>query len=130
MPKTLPPRSKRDARRGTAFANLITTARLRRRWTNDTLVAESGVSLSTIQRWQSGFATAPNPDQLRAVCTALGIDPREALIALGYLDRDEAAAPAPAIPDPPLSFADALQFAADRQRELDRQHGPLLLQAA
>lgn len=75
----------RGSERGAAFASLIISARRERGWTHDELTTRSGVSRSTLFRWEAGNATAPNPDQLRRVCHALGVDHRHALVALGYL---------------------------------------------
>lgn len=81
-----------DNPRGEAFANLIREGRRAKGWTQDRLVDESGVSRSTVLRWEAGDASRPDPDQVRAVCLALGIDPRRAAVALGYLTSDEVAA--------------------------------------
>jgi transcriptional regulator with XRE-family HTH domain len=81
-----------DNPRGKAFANLIREGRWAKGWTQDRLVEESGVSRSTILRWEKGEASRPDPDQVRAACLALGIDPRRAAVVLGYLTPDEVAA--------------------------------------
>lgn len=81
-----------DNPRGEAFANLIREGRRAKGWTQDRLVEASGVSRSTVLRWEAGDASRPDPDQVRAVCLALGIDPRRAAVALGYLTADEVAA--------------------------------------
>jgi transcriptional regulator with XRE-family HTH domain len=78
-----------DRTRGAAFAALIREARDRKRWTQDRLVEESGLSRSTILRWEGGQVVNPKPDELRAVCTALGINPRRAAVALGYLTDED-----------------------------------------
>lgn len=75
--------------RGAAFAALLREARRERGWTQDTLVEASGVSRSTILRWEGGDASRPDPDQVRAVCLALGIDPLRAAVALGYLTPED-----------------------------------------
>ncbi len=86
-------RPRRDKTRGAAFADLIHDARKRRGWSHDKLAEESGVGRTTIFRWEGGDAQNPTPDQIRAVCAALGIDPKQALLALGYLtDADLAPA--------------------------------------
>lgn len=90
------------------FAALIREAREGRRWSQPDLAKKSGVSRPTIQRYENGKTAAPRPDEFRSVCAALGIDPREAVIALGYVTRDEMGLPAPtAAPalDPPVSRA-------------------------
>lgn len=82
-----------DNPRGEAFANLIRDGRRAKGWTQDRLVEESGVSRSTVLRWEGGDASRPDPDQVRAVCIVLGIDPRRAAVALGYLTPEEIAPP-------------------------------------
>lgn len=84
---------------GIAFATLIRDARRRAGMTQEQLVYESGVSRATIKRWEGGDVGFPRPDQVRSVCHVLGIDPREAAIALGYITREEAGLPP--IPPPP-----------------------------
>ena|SRR5688572_4741738 len=78
--------------RGEAFGKLVRDARLRRRMTQEQLEAATGVSRSTIARWEAGLASTPDPDGVRAVCAALGEDARLAAVALGYLTDDELAA--------------------------------------
>lgn len=80
-----PPRP-RGSHRGTAFAELIAGARRRRGLTQDEVTLRSGVSRSTLNRWEAGDATRPDPDHIRSVCGVLDIDPVAALVALGYLD--------------------------------------------
>lgn len=82
-----------DNPRGEAFANLIRDGRRAKGWTQDRLVEESGVSRSTVLRWEAGDASRPDPDQVRAVFLALGMDPRQAAVALGYLTPEEIAPP-------------------------------------
>lgn len=75
--------------RGKAFAKLIIEGRHRKGWRQEDLVAASGISRRNLSRWENGLAERPDPDQVRAVCLALGIDPRLAAVALGYLSPDE-----------------------------------------
>lgn len=75
--------------RGEAFAALIREGRHNVGLTQDALVERSGVSRSTILRWESGDASRPEPEQVRAVCRALGLDPRRAAVALGYLEPED-----------------------------------------
>ena len=87
--------------RGKAFAELIVEARRRKGWRQDDLVEASGVSRRLITRWEGGDASRPDPDKVRAVCLALGVDPRRAAIALGYLSPEDVG---PAVNQPqPLS---------------------------
>lgn len=79
-----------DPERGQAFARLLVTARKRRGWRQEDLVEKSGVSRRTLTRWEGGDASSVDSQKVRAVCLALGIDPREAAIALGYITEEEA----------------------------------------
>lgn len=91
-----------EADRGRAFADLIRNARKDKGWTQDVLVAESGVTKSTLVRWESGRAERPDPDQVKTLCRTLGLDPRLAAIALGYLDESDLNAPPPRRIDPAI----------------------------
>jgi transcriptional regulator with XRE-family HTH domain len=73
-----------------AFAAFIAAARERKQWTQADLARRSGVSQVAIRRWEAGEETRPDPDQLRAVAQALGVDPRLAAVALGFLAASEA----------------------------------------
>lgn len=86
---------------GERLARLLRNAREDRGWTQDQLVEaardvmrQQGIDAptlgrQTIVRYESGRAARPAPQELRAVCIALGVDPREAAIALGYLTRED-----------------------------------------
>jgi transcriptional regulator with XRE-family HTH domain len=76
--------------RGERFANLIRTARKKVGVSQDDLAQHVGISRSQLIRWEAGRAERPDPLLVRALCLSLGIDPREAAIALGYLTREEA----------------------------------------
>ena len=78
-----------DAIAGQSFADLIAGGRTAKRWSQEDLERESGVSRSTLSRWERGQAGRPEPAHVRAVCRVLGIDPRRAAVALGYLTADE-----------------------------------------
>lgn len=71
------------------FGDLIRTKREAKNWSQDDLANASGVSRGTISRWELGQADSPKPAHVRAVCKALGIDPRQAAVALGILTADE-----------------------------------------
>jgi len=75
--------------RGAAFGALIRDAFTRSGWTQERLVEETGISRSTLSRWMRGHAERPDAEQVRAACLALGIDPRRAAIALGFLTDDD-----------------------------------------
>jgi len=83
---------------GRRFAVLISDARSRAGMTQEQLVDVSGVTRQTIIRYESGRAVNPKPLDVRAVCLALGLHPREAAIALGYCTREEMGAATPSDP--------------------------------
>lgn len=72
-------------RRSEEFAQLIRSGRERAGLTQEALADSVGVHRTTIVRWEGGDATLTDPALVRAVCLELGIDPREAAVALGYL---------------------------------------------
>ncbi len=78
-------------RLGDAFAVLVRRARRDRDWSQRDLASRAGVNRTTIIRFESGAASNPQPEALKAVCAALEIDQQDALRALGYL-TDKAAA--------------------------------------
>jgi transcriptional regulator with XRE-family HTH domain len=49
---------------------------------------KSGVSLSTISRWERGDVVNPKPDEVRAVCRVLNLPPIKAAVALGYVEAE------------------------------------------
>lgn len=75
--------------RGEQFAALIREARSTAGISQDALADRAGVNRSTVIRWEGGDASRPDPDQVRRVCRVLGIDPRRAAVALGYLAPEE-----------------------------------------
>jgi transcriptional regulator with XRE-family HTH domain len=74
---------------GQSFADLIGNARRAKNLSQEDLESASGVSRSTLSRWERGLADRPEAEHVRAVCRALGIDPRRAAVALGYLTQEE-----------------------------------------
>lgn len=89
-----------DATAALTFAELIANARRRKGWSQEDLETHSGVSRSTISRWERGLADKPEPEHVRAVCTVLGVDPRRAAVALGYLTTEEIEGPSRPLLDP------------------------------
>lgn len=79
--------------RGEQFAALIRQARADAGLSQDALADRASINRSTVIRWESGDASRPDPDQVRRVCLVLGIDPRRAAVALGYLTKDEVEGP-------------------------------------
>lgn len=61
----------------------------------------------TYFRWESGDIASPNPAQVRRACLRLGLDPREAAVALGIVSRQELELP-PAPPPMPREVRNIL----------------------
>ncbi|WP_245603520.1 helix-turn-helix domain-containing protein [Salinispora cortesiana] len=72
-----------------AFARLLRVQRAKRGLRQEDVADASGVSPHTILQWEAGNGRSPQPAQVRAVCRALGINPLEVAVALGYLSEDE-----------------------------------------
>ncbi|MEV2239437.1 helix-turn-helix domain-containing protein [Micromonospora sp. NPDC049891] len=70
---------------GKRFARLLREYRAKAGLRQEDVAERSGVSLSTIQRWESGQARNPKPDEVQAVCRVLGLSTVTAGVALGYL---------------------------------------------
>ncbi len=87
-----------DAPQVKSFADLIREARVRNNMTQEDLEKASGVHRNTLSRWERGLSDRPEPDHVRAVCRALGIDPRRAAVSLGYLSADEVDPPGAGLP--------------------------------
>jgi transcriptional regulator with XRE-family HTH domain len=79
----------RDAASVPDFADLLSEARKNKGWSQERLEAESGVSRSSISRYERRLTDVPEPDHVRALCAALDIDPRRAAVSLRYLTADE-----------------------------------------
>jgi transcriptional regulator with XRE-family HTH domain len=75
------------------FADLIADARRAKGMSQEDLEAASGVSRGTLSRWERGVGDRPEPENVRAVCAVLGIDPRWAAVSLGYLTAAEVEGP-------------------------------------
>jgi transcriptional regulator with XRE-family HTH domain len=108
-----------DASQEWDFAALIRDGRRRKGWSQDDLEAESGVSRSTLSRWERGISDRPEPPHVRAVCLALGIDPRRAAVALGYLTPEEVRPPAGRPLDPEI--AEVLDLLQDPSVPVDEK---------
>ncbi len=79
----------RDADSAGSFASLIVKGRQTKGWSQTELEEASGVSRSSISRYERGLTDTPEPEHVRALCAALNIDPRQAAVSLGYLTLDE-----------------------------------------
>lgn len=74
-----------EAEHGAAFARLLRLHRAKLGLRAEDVAEASGVSIATIIRWERGQARNPKPEEVQAVCRALGINTLEAGVALGYL---------------------------------------------
>lgn len=72
-------------------------------------LAEVGIRERTYFRWESGDIVKPDPAEIRKACLVLGIDPREAAIALGIVTREEMDLP-PAPPAVPSTIRNVLSL--------------------
>lgn len=86
---------------GDSFRAVIRAARKRRGLTQAELAHISGVSRSTLIRWESGEIARPEPDQLNAVIEAVGVPAEDVYRALGWplSGPDGTDAPAERTPD-------------------------------
>lgn len=83
--------SRTPAKRATAaaFSALIVGARHSLGLTQDKVVHATGISKTTLIRWEAGRAERPEPERVRALCLLLGINPVDAVIALGFLTESD-----------------------------------------
>jgi transcriptional regulator with XRE-family HTH domain len=73
---------------GRRFAALLREYRGRLGLRQQDVAEKSGVSLSTISRWERGEVVNPKPDEVRAVCRVLNLGQIKAVVALGYVDAE------------------------------------------
>lgn len=85
---------------GRRFAALLREYRTAAGLRQEDVADRSGVSLSTINRWERGLVRNPKPDEVQAVCRVLRLSTVAAGIALGYL----APADTEHLPEPPRKF--------------------------
>jgi hypothetical protein len=94
----------RNAESGDAtFATWLRQARIDASWTKTDAIAavsEVGIKERTYNHWEAGSIEKPNPREVRRACLRLGLDPREAAVALGIVTRDDLEL-GPPIPPPP-----------------------------
>lgn len=91
--------------RDVTFGALVRAARESKGMTQDDLAEATGISRTTISRWERGDGGRYEPDQVRVVFDALGIDIREAVVALGFATRDQLGLP----PAPPRMFTATIE---------------------
>lgn len=106
------------------FGELIADGRRRKGLTQEDLERITGISRSTLSRWERGQADRPEPEHVRAAAAALDIDPRRAAVALGYLSAEEAGFTSPTGPPVDPEIEDVLQLlpripASDRSQWID-----------
>lgn len=111
---------------GKELATLIRDARTAKGLTQEALEALSGVSRQTINTYERGRALEPRADTVRQLLLALGVDPREGPVALGFLSRDEANLPAERILLDPV-LADVHQMV--NNDSIPKRHRENLLRA-
>jgi transcriptional regulator with XRE-family HTH domain len=85
---------------GQRFAAVLREHRTAARLRQEDVAARSGVSLSTINRWERGQVRNPKPEELQAVCRIVGLSTVQAGIALGYLASEDTGH----LPTPPRRF--------------------------
>jgi transcriptional regulator with XRE-family HTH domain len=95
-----------DLTQSANFATLLRETRRLRGMTQDELIDRSGISRSTVLRWEKETPGSINVEQVRQLCATLDLDPREAVIALGFVTREEMG-----LPPRPLGLPPALQHA-------------------
>lgn len=105
-----------------SFGDFIRKGRQRKGWSQDDLHAASGVSRSSISRWERGnLNDPPAPEHVRAACSALDLDPREAAVILGFLTPEELDGTNPYIPADVETILELLEhpaLSADERAEL------------
>lgn len=100
-----------EAREGVTFATLLKQTRRLRGMTQDDLIEASGVSRSTVLRWEKGTPGTIDVEQVRKLCAALKLDAREAVVALGFVTREELGLPPAPPPMDPVLWAAAKMLA-------------------
>jgi transcriptional regulator with XRE-family HTH domain len=91
-----------DERPGQRLAALFRSARIAGHLTQDQVIVESGVSEASYKRYERGDIDSPNPAHVVAICRVLGINPREAAIAIGFGTRDDFGLPPEEPPYPAI----------------------------
>lgn len=83
------------------LGRLIREAREARGWSQVKLATEAKVGRATVQRYELGTVPTPDPDTVRPIFRALELDYREAIVALGFITREEVGLVG--APQPPLT---------------------------
>ncbi|MGI5238596.1 helix-turn-helix domain-containing protein [Dactylosporangium sp. CA-139066] len=104
-----------DESPGRRFGALLRKARADQHLSQEQVVTESGVGEATYKRYEQGRVDNPYAAQVVAICRALKINPREAVIALGFGTRDDYDLP-PEEPPYPQMITDIGRVLADEGR--------------
>ncbi len=102
------------------FGDYIRERRREKRLPQEAVDAQSGVSRSTLSRWERNqLADPPTPEHVRKACAVLGLDPIRAAVLLGYLKPEEVESTRPHLPPEIEEILDVLQDPAlpDEERE-------------
>lgn len=100
---------------GRRFAALLREYRSRKQLRQEDVADRSGVSLSTINRWERGLVRNPKPEEMQAVCRILGLSTVAAGIALGYLAPEDVEH----LPEPPTPVSPTEEEAMSIIRDPD-----------
>lgn len=86
--------------RGRRFGQLLKEHREAKGLKQEEAAEKSGVHLSTYSRWERGIVRNPIPEDIRAVCEAVGLSTITANVVLGSVAPEEAER----LPEPPRRF--------------------------
>lgn len=75
------------------LAQAIKGARDKLDWTQDKLAEVAGVSRPTVQRYENAKSKYPEPEPVRRIFKALGLNPKEIPVILGLVTREEMGLP-------------------------------------
>lgn len=96
------------------LATLLRNRRLLMRLTQEDVADLAGISRQTYNKYESGRTPNPKPRELRAVCRALQLDPREIVVALGFVTRSELELP-PAVAPLDSALVEPASLLADEK---------------
>ena len=91
------------------LAEVVLRARKELGWTQDVLAQKAKVSVETIKRYERGKIQWPEPEKVRSIFRALGLDPREIPVILGLVTRAE-------LDLPPVIEPAVRRFSAETER--------------
>lgn len=106
------------------LATLLRERRAIMQLTQQEVADRAGISRQTYNKYESGKTPNPKPGELRAVCRALELDPREIPVALGFVTREEIGLPPQ---EPPLPRSLVRVVSLLRAEQVPQQHKDQLL---